>query len=97
MKTEWNYADPLDEVFAIRRELSAEYGHDLDRIFADGNAWRKCDEAAGFKYVRLPIARINAPFDYPQVPAQVPPMACEGADAAHPSDPGRQSKEPDKG
>ena len=55
MRNDLKYEDPIDEIYEIRKELSAEYGHDLNRIFAD--AWRKRDEAAGFKYVRLPIAR----------------------------------------
>ena len=58
MRNDLEYEDPIDEIYAIRKELSAEYGHDLNRIFADADAWRKRDEAAGFKYVRLPIARI---------------------------------------
>lgn len=57
MRNDLEYEDPIDEIYAIRKELSAEYGHDLNRIFADADAWRKRDEAAGFKYVRLPIAR----------------------------------------
>lgn len=58
MRNDLEYEDPIDEIYAIRKELSAEYGHDLNRIFADADAWRKRDEAAGFKYVRLPIARV---------------------------------------
>ena len=57
MRNDLEYEDPIDEIYAIRKELSAEYGHDLNRIFADADAWRKRDEAAGFKYVRLPIVR----------------------------------------
>ena len=58
MKIDMNAYDPiLEEVYAIRQKISARYGHDIHKIFADADAWRKRDEAPGFKYVRLPIAR----------------------------------------
>ena len=58
MKIDMNAYDPiLEEVYAIPQTISARYGHDIQTIFADADAWRKRDEAAGFKYVRLPIAR----------------------------------------
>ena len=58
MESEWNFEDPIDEIYAIRQKISSQYGHDIHRLFADAEAWRKRDEAAGFKYVRLPIARV---------------------------------------
>ena len=53
-----SYDPIMEEVYAVRRRISARYGHDVHRIFADAERWRKRDEAAGIKYVRLPIARV---------------------------------------
>ena len=50
--------DPvMEEVYAVRRMISAKYGHDVYRIAA-AMSKRQCeDEAHGIKYVRLPIVR----------------------------------------
>ena len=54
-----NAYDPiLEEVYAIRRKISEQYGHDIDRYFAAMLERHKDDEAKGIKYVRLPIARV---------------------------------------
>ena len=58
MENEWNYEDPLDEIYAIRRKISAQFGNNIRRIAEAAKEWRKRDEAAGFKYVSLPIARV---------------------------------------
>ena len=58
MANDWNYQDPLDEIYAIRRKISAQFGNDMRRIAEAAKEWRKRDEADGFKYVRLPIARV---------------------------------------
>ena len=58
MENEWNYEDPLDEIYAIRRKISAQFGNNIRRIAEAAKEWRKRDEAVGFKYVRLPIARV---------------------------------------
>jgi len=35
MMTEtWNYVDPLDEIYAIRRKISSQYGNDVRLIAA---------------------------------------------------------------
>ena len=51
------YDDPLDEVYAIRRRISAKYGNDIHRIFAAAREEQRRAEARGVRYVRLPIAR----------------------------------------
>ena len=60
MKIDINAYDPiLEEVYEIRRNISARYGHSIDRMFDALLAKRKEEEAAGIvhHYVRLPIAR----------------------------------------
>ena len=77
MDDEFLDVDPLEEVYAVRQKISARYGHDLNRLFADAESWRKRDEAAGFTYIRLPIARVRAPFAYPVPDSSGVPCACE--------------------
>ena len=57
MKTIERYDDPLEEIYAIRRELSARYGHDVHRLAEAAREWKRHDEAKGARYVRLPITR----------------------------------------
>ena len=57
MKTIGRYDDPLEEIYAIRRELSARYGHDVHRLAEAAREWKRRVEAEGTRYVRLPIAR----------------------------------------
>lgn len=54
-----NAYDPvLKEIFAIRRKISEQYGHNVYRL-AEAVAKRQhMVEAKGRKYVRLPIARV---------------------------------------
>jgi len=52
------YQDPLEEVYAVRRAISAKYGHDVHRIFEAVAEQQRIEEAKGRKYVRLPIARV---------------------------------------
>ena len=52
-----SYDDPLDEVYAIRRRISAKYGNDIHLIFAAAREEQRKAEARGVRYVRLPIAR----------------------------------------
>ncbi len=52
------YQDPLEEVYAIRRAISAKYGHDVHKIFEAVAERQREEEAKGRKYVRLPIARV---------------------------------------
>lgn len=49
--------DPMEEIYAIRREISARYGHDVYRLAEAAKEWMKRDEANGIRYVRLPIVR----------------------------------------
>lgn len=51
------YDDPLDEIYAIRRRISAKYGNDIHLIFAAAREEQRRAEARGVQYVRLPIAR----------------------------------------
>ena len=51
------YDDPLEEVYAIRRRISAKYGNDIHLIFAAAREEQRRAEARGVQYVRLPIAR----------------------------------------
>lgn len=73
------FADPMDEIYAIRRRISAKYCHDVHRIAEAARERMIRDEAMGKrKYVRLPIARVCKPFEYPSFPeGQNVPCACE--------------------
>ena len=53
----WNYADPIDEIYAIRRQISERCGHSIDRLVEMLAGRRAIDEANGIHYVKLPIAR----------------------------------------
>lgn len=55
--TELDFDDPMDWVYEVRRRISEECGHDIDRIFERAAKWKARDEANGIRYVRLPIAR----------------------------------------
>ena len=57
-ENDWNFDDPIDEIYAIRRKISARFGNNIRRIAEAAKEWRRRDEAAGRKYVSLPIARI---------------------------------------
>ena len=52
------YMDPLEEVYAVRRAISAKYGHDVHRLFEAVAEHQRIAEAKGRRYVRLPIARV---------------------------------------
>ena len=59
MRIDMNAYDPImEEVYAVRRRISEECGHDIHRLFAMMRERHKDDEAKGIKYVRLPIARV---------------------------------------
>ena len=50
--------DPMEEVYAIRRKISAECGYDVNRVIARAKARMERDVQSGSRrYVRLPIAR----------------------------------------
>ena len=54
------YIDPMEEIYAIRREISEECGHSVHRLIEMMREKLKADEANGIKheYARLPIARV---------------------------------------
>ena len=57
---DWNdtkFNDPMEEIYAIRQQISAQYGHDIDRYMEAMRERHRDDEARGVKYVRLPIVR----------------------------------------
>lgn len=58
MENNWNYEDPIDEIYAIRRKISAQFGNNIRKIAEAAKEWRRQDEASGRKYVSLPSARI---------------------------------------
>ncbi len=49
--------DPMEEIYAIRREISEQYGHDVHLVFEAMRKEQDELEAKGVKFVRLPIAR----------------------------------------
>ncbi len=55
--TDPKYDDPLEEVYAIRREISEQCGHDIHRIFEAGREWQHEQEAHGvkFNFAHLPV------------------------------------------
>ena len=57
--TDPKYNDPLEEVYAIRREISEQYGHDIHRLFEGLREWQREQEANGvrFNFAPLPVVR----------------------------------------
>ena len=53
----WDDMTPLEEIYAIRREIAEENGYDLNRIFEAARESQRQSEAAGVKFIRLPIIR----------------------------------------
>ena len=64
--TDPKYQDPLEEVYAIRREISEQYGHDIHRLFEGPREWQREQEANGvkFNFANLPIVRHSVTFSY---------------------------------
>ena len=58
MDNKFDYEDPIDEVYAIRRKIASQFGYSIRRIAEAAKEWRKRDEASGRKYVKLPTARV---------------------------------------
>lgn len=79
MSEKFDYADPMDEIYAIRRMISERYGHDVRRIAAAAREQMLQNEASGKRrYVRLPIVR--TPFHVErkaqkEVPSERPEFA----------------------
>ena len=75
-----NSEDPMDEIYAIRRKISARFGHNVRRIAEAAKEWRRQDEAAGRRYVSFPIARVAPPAAYPLPPEGTGVLfACESS------------------
>ena len=53
----WDDMTPLEEIYAIRREIAEENGYDLNRIFEAARESQRQSEAAGVKFIRLLIIR----------------------------------------
>ena len=51
------YEDPMEEIYAIRRQISEKCGHSIDRLFEMLAGRQAKDEANGIHYVSLPISR----------------------------------------
>jgi len=60
MENEWNFEDPLEEIYAIRHKISSEYGHDANRMFEAMIERQRASEASGRKIVRLYPASVPA-------------------------------------
>ena len=58
MNKNWDYDDPIDEIYAIRRKISEQYGHDVNCYFDAMIARQSESESQGTAFVRLPIARV---------------------------------------
>jgi len=58
MENDWNLYELIDEIYAIQRKISMQFGSNICRIAEAVKEWRRRDEAAGVKYVRLPIANV---------------------------------------
>ena len=54
-----SYDDPLEEIYAIRREISEQYGHDNHRLFEGFREWQREQKTNGvkFNFAPLPIVR----------------------------------------
>jgi len=58
MKDEFDFDDPMDEIYAIRKKRSQQFGHDIRRIVQAACERMHRDLASGTRnYVRLPIVR----------------------------------------
>ena len=53
------YDPVLEEIYAIRRKISEQYGHNVYRLAEAIAERQRMAEAKGRKYVRLPIARVT--------------------------------------
>ena len=60
MENNWNYEDPMDVIYAIRRMISERYGHDVRRIAAAARERMMREESEGIRaYLHLPSARVS--------------------------------------
>ena len=57
METNFKFEDPLDEIYAIREKISAEYGHDITRFINAMREQYRDVGALGFKLASMPIVK----------------------------------------
>ena len=57
--TDPKYQDPLEEIYAIRREISEQYGHDIHRMFEGLREWQREQEANGVKFNFAPSSHCS--------------------------------------
>ena len=57
----WDTMTPMEEIYAIRKEIAEENGYDLDRIFEAARDSQRRAEAEGRVFVKLPIAQPRKP------------------------------------
>ena len=76
MKTErinWNdakYSDPMEEIYAIRRKISAQYDYDIDKICEASRRKEARAKALGMTYGEYCLAEVEG---------AIPLCACEDA------------------
>ena len=70
--TDPKYQDPLEEVYAIRREISEQYGHDIHRLFEGLREWQREQEANG---ANVPSFRTDEFFAHLPIVRHQPSMA----------------------
>lgn len=69
--------DPLEELYAIRRQISELYENDVHKVFEAACERQRAAEAHGVKYIRLPVVRwgkVQTGFE-----STLPLCACEDA------------------
>ena len=64
------YNDPMEEIYAIRREISAENGHDIHKIFESVRRKDARAKALGMTYGEYCLAEVEG---------TLPLCACEDA------------------
>ena len=69
--------DYLEELWMVKNDMSARFSSFRD-FFNDMMNWQHGEEEKGKDYVRLPLARVYAPFTYQPAQPSEPLMACEG-------------------
>ncbi len=59
-KIDWNdpkFDDPMEELYAIRRQISEQHGNDVHKVFVAACEHQQAEEERGVRYIRLPIIR----------------------------------------
>lgn len=58
MTENFEFEDPIEEVYAVRRKISLRYGNNIRKIVAAARERMKQDESEGRVYVSFPSARV---------------------------------------